>query len=120
MSRNAIAFLIIGVIVGASYILTIPRTEEPTSTTVTTLEVTTTLPAATTSPSEAPTMPPETSTTQAATTTTQAATTTSTVFYEDCAAVLAAGASPLLAEAPGYRSELDPDGDGIACQFESG
>lgn len=35
--------------------------------------------------------------------------------YSDCAAARAAGAAPLHEGDPGYRSELDRDGDGIAC-----
>lgn len=37
------------------------------------------------------------------------------VFYENCDEVRAAGAAPLLAGEPGYRAELDRDGDGSAC-----
>lgn len=36
-------------------------------------------------------------------------------YYANCAAVRAAGAAPLLAGQPGYRSGLDRDGDGSAC-----
>lgn len=35
--------------------------------------------------------------------------------YSNCAAVRAAGAAPIRRGQPGYRSELDRDGDGIAC-----
>lgn len=37
------------------------------------------------------------------------------VYYENCAEVRAAGAAPLHRGEPGYRSGLDRDGDGIAC-----
>lgn len=37
------------------------------------------------------------------------------VFYENCAAVRAAGAAPLLVGEPGYSLDLDGDGDGKAC-----
>ncbi len=37
-------------------------------------------------------------------------------LYADCAAVVAAGAAPLAAGAPGYRAELDSDSDGVACE----
>ncbi|MDF3046569.1 MAG: calcium-binding protein [Ornithinibacter sp.] len=39
----------------------------------------------------------------------------STVYYEDCDAVRAAGADPIRVGDPGYRLELDPDGDGVGC-----
>lgn len=38
------------------------------------------------------------------------------VYYANCTAVRAAGAAPLYAGQPGYRSGLDRDGDGIACE----
>ena len=37
------------------------------------------------------------------------------VIYADCAAVRAAGADPISLGQPGYSPELDPDGDGVAC-----
>lgn len=40
----------------------------------------------------------------------------SAVYYENCAAARAAGAAPLYAGEPGYRSALDRDHDGIACE----
>ncbi|XUL94463.1 excalibur calcium-binding domain-containing protein [Streptomyces galilaeus] len=38
------------------------------------------------------------------------------VYYKDCDAARAAGAAPLYRGDPGYRSELDRDGDGVACE----
>lgn len=38
------------------------------------------------------------------------------VYYGDCAAARAVGAAPLLRGQPGYRSGLDRDGDGAACE----
>lgn len=40
----------------------------------------------------------------------------SSVYYSGCNAVRAAGAAPLHAGEPGYRPEMDGDGDGIACE----
>lgn len=37
-------------------------------------------------------------------------------FYQNCAAVRAAGAAPIYAGSPGYSSKLDRDGDGVACE----
>lgn len=37
-------------------------------------------------------------------------------YYPNCAAARAAGASPLYAGDPGYSSDLDRDGDGVACE----
>ncbi|SRR6266567_415313 len=36
--------------------------------------------------------------------------------YTDCAAARAAGAAPLYAGEPGYRTRLDRDSDGTACE----
>ena len=37
-------------------------------------------------------------------------------FYANCKEAKAAGAAPLYKGDPGYRSDLDRDGDGIACE----
>ncbi|QQC48450.1 excalibur calcium-binding domain-containing protein [Corynebacterium bovis] len=37
-------------------------------------------------------------------------------YYDNCAAVRAAGAAPLYAGQPGYSPDLDRDGDGVACE----
>lgn len=42
------------------------------------------------------------------------------VYYRYCSHARAAGAAPLHAGEPGYRSELDRDGDGVACEPYSG
>jgi hypothetical protein len=38
------------------------------------------------------------------------------VYYKNCAAARAAGAAPIHIGEPGYRSALDADHDGIACE----
>lgn len=38
------------------------------------------------------------------------------VYYANCAEVVAAGAAPLYAGSAGYRSGLDGDSDGVACE----
>jgi endonuclease YncB( thermonuclease family) len=38
------------------------------------------------------------------------------VYFRNCAAARAAGAAPLLSGQPGYRPQLDADGDGRACE----
>ncbi|MEO7586661.1 MAG: DUF1524 domain-containing protein [Arachnia sp.] len=38
------------------------------------------------------------------------------VYYENCTAAREAGAAPLLRGEPGYRSAMDGDDDGIACE----
>ncbi len=40
----------------------------------------------------------------------------SSVYYPNCAAAQAAGKAPIFEGQPGYRAELDPDDDGIACE----
>jgi len=37
-------------------------------------------------------------------------------YYPNCDTARAAGAAPIYAGQPGYRSELDADEDGIACE----
>ena len=38
------------------------------------------------------------------------------VHYSGCNEVRAAGKAPILAGEPGYRDDMDGDGDGIACE----
>ncbi len=38
------------------------------------------------------------------------------VYYRNCAAAWAAGAAPIYRGQPGYRPEMDGDGDGVACE----
>lgn len=38
------------------------------------------------------------------------------VYYSSCREARAAGKAPIRAGEPGYRSELDEKGDGIACE----
>lgn len=38
------------------------------------------------------------------------------VYYRNCAAARAAGAAPLYRGQPGYRPQMESDGDGIACE----
>ena len=45
-----------------------------------------------------------------------ATTNESTVYYASCAAARSAGAAPILRGQPGYRSGLDRDNDGVACE----
>jgi hypothetical protein len=39
-----------------------------------------------------------------------------TVYYSNCSAARAAGAAPIRSDQPGYRSSLDGDKDGVACE----
>ncbi|HTK80085.1 MAG TPA: excalibur calcium-binding domain-containing protein [Rhizomicrobium sp.] len=39
-----------------------------------------------------------------------------TTYYPNCAAARAAGAAPIHSGQSGYRSELDSDNDGTACE----
>ena len=38
------------------------------------------------------------------------------VYYRNCAQAWAAGAAPIYKGQPGYRPEMDGDGDGVACE----
>jgi hypothetical protein len=38
------------------------------------------------------------------------------VYYQNCTAAKAAGVDPLHDDDPGYRSALDRDHDGVACE----
>jgi hypothetical protein len=51
------------------------------------------------------------------TTNSPAPTTGSTVYYPNCKSACAAGAAPIYQGQPGYRSGLDRDGDGVACEI---
>ncbi|MET9697802.1 excalibur calcium-binding domain-containing protein [Streptomyces sp. NPDC006529] len=51
-----------------------------------------------------------------ATTSAAPATEAPNAYYRRCADARAAGAAPLHRGEPGYRSELDRDGDGVACE----
>lgn len=42
---------------------------------------------------------------------------TGAVYYPNCDAVREAGHAPLRRGDPGYRSGLDRDGDGVACEY---
>ena len=42
--------------------------------------------------------------------------TSSSVYYKNCAAASKAGAAPITIGQPGYRTELDPNGNGVACE----
>gem|GEM_PF-855562 len=89
-------------------------TTAPTTTTPTTTTTTTTAPTTTTTT----TAPTTTTTTTAPTTTTTTTTPTSEyAYYKDCEAVKKAGKAPLHRGDPGYRSRLDRDNDGIACEI---
>ncbi|OBG53567.1 MULTISPECIES: excalibur calcium-binding domain-containing protein [unclassified Mycobacterium] len=50
------------------------------------------------------------------TTTSPAPTTGASVYYPNCKAACADGVAPIYRGQPGYRSGLDRDGDGIACE----
>ncbi|OBH83969.1 hypothetical protein A5681_19910 [Mycobacterium scrofulaceum] len=45
-----------------------------------------------------------------------APTTGASVYYPNCKAACADGVAPIYRGQPGYRSGLDRDGDGIACE----
>ncbi|WP_091556204.1 excalibur calcium-binding domain-containing protein [Micromonospora pattaloongensis] len=81
-------------------------------------------PTATPSPSGSPTRARAATPTPAATTTSAAPRRTTSsprsVYYRNCDAVRAAGKAPLRRGAPGYRAGLDRDGDGVACEPDSG
>jgi len=74
---------------------------------------TTTAPPTTTKAPVRPTTKKKTTTTKK---TTPKKTTPRSVYYANCAAAEAAGAAPLYRGDPGYRSGLDRDGDGVACE----
>jgi hypothetical protein len=58
---------------------------------------------------------PTTTTAEPVTPATSAAT-AGTDYFASCAAARAAGRAPLLRGQPGYRAEMDGDGDGVACE----
>ncbi|WP_231945446.1 excalibur calcium-binding domain-containing protein [Agrococcus carbonis] len=56
------------------------------------------------------------STSGSSTSGTASGTSSGSVYYANCSAVRAAGRAPLYANQAGYRSGLDRDGDGVACE----
>lgn len=66
----------------------------------------------------APSSTTATSTTKTTSTSPTSATSTAptSVLYENCDAVRAAGKAPLSFDQPGYRPDLDSDHDGVACE----
>lgn len=60
-----------------------------------------------------PRTPPTAGTAKPAPTPTPA---TGEVYYRNCTAARAAGAAPIYRGEPGYRSRLDRDNDGVACE----
>ncbi|GAA0446631.1 MULTISPECIES: excalibur calcium-binding domain-containing protein [Sphingomonas] len=42
------------------------------------------------------------------------------VYFSGCSEARAAGAAPMHRGSPGYRPEMDGDGDGVACENYSG
>lgn len=94
---------------------------ETTSTTVAPRTPTTVAPTttATAKPTTTTTAKPTTTTTAKPTTTTASPTTVTTAssaYYANCDAARAAGAAPLHVGDPGYRTGLDRDHDGVACE----
>lgn len=79
-------------------------------------------PAPTPTPTPAPTPAPAAPATKAAPapppveTTEEAPEPDHSAYYANCSAAKAAGAAPLYRGEPGYRSALDRDGDGVACE----
>lgn len=82
-----------------------PVTASPATTTVVSEAAATTAAPKPVTTTAAPAPPPKTTTAPAS------------VYYANCAAARAAGAAPLYrGVSPGYRSGLDRDGDGVACE----
>lgn len=67
-----------------------------------------TVPVSTSTNTVAPTAPPATVNTDGGT--------SGSVYYANCTEARAAGAAPILVGEPGYRTALDRDKDGIACE----
>jgi hypothetical protein len=93
----------------------------PTTTTTrptTTTTSTTAPPTTTTAPPTTTTAPPMTAPPPPPVTAAPAPPVTAppSAYYANCDAVRAAGADPLYRGQPGYRSELDRDHDGVACE----
>lgn len=99
-----------------TYATMVPSTtsQTPTTTVTTNQAVTTTTSKAVTTTSTQPATTTKTSTTSKPATTTT--TESSSAYFKNCAEAKAAGAAPLHRGDPGYRSALDRDGDGVACE----
>ncbi|HLM65598.1 MAG TPA: excalibur calcium-binding domain-containing protein [Acidimicrobiales bacterium] len=103
-------------------------TSASTTTTVPKTMATTAASASTAQPTTMASTAPTTTTTAPATTTTPVPTTAPPptappptepgVYYRNCIEAAMAGATPIQAGEPGYRPELDLDGDGEACEWD--
>ena len=94
---------------------------KPTGTSAPTIQPTSALTTATVAGNGtrvATTMAPATAAPQAkkASKATTAPQTMSSVYYKNCAAASKAGAAPITIGQPGYRTGLDPNGNGVACE----
>ena len=94
---------------------------KPTGTSAPTIQPTSALTTATvaeTGTRVATTMAPATAAPQAkkASKATTAPQTMPSVYYKNCAAASKAGAAPITIGQPGYRTGLDPNGNGVACE----
>ena len=64
----------------------------------------------------ASTQPAQPATAPTATASPVTAPTADAIYYPGCNAARAAGVAPIYRGQPGYREEMDGDGDGIACE----
>jgi hypothetical protein len=98
-------------------VLRVEKPAEPTTTTTTT-----TPPPTSTAPPPPPVEPPPVTQTQPPVQVQpqpapeQTPDPPAAAYYANCSAARAAGAAPLHRGEPGYRSGLDRDGDGVACE----
>ncbi len=92
---------------------TATATSEPTPTPTATATATAT---ATPTPTPDPVATPTAAATPTAVPTPTATMSAPSAYYANCAAVRAAGEAPLYRGQPGYRSALDRDRDGVACE----
>jgi hypothetical protein len=92
---------------------------KPTGTSAPTIQPTgamTTATVAETGTRVATTTAPATTTAKKAPKATTAPQTTTSVYYKNCAEASKAGAAPIAIGQPGYRTGLDPNGNGVACE----
>jgi LPXTG-motif cell wall-anchored protein len=88
----------------------------PPPTTTTTTDVPT---SSTTTTTDAPPSSSSSSSTSTGTSSNSSTTSTGSARFTDCAEVRAAGLAPLYLSDTDYRTDLDSDGDGVACETEA-
>jgi hypothetical protein len=104
---------VVGLLVVIGGVLGMSRESAPPAQAVAVTAPSTTVPPTRATAADQPSVTPSATRKSAITTTKPPA-----VHYKNCGVALAEGAAPIAKGEPGYRTGLDPDGDGVACPVD--